>query len=263
MYPIEEYKRLEELVHAHRSGEKYAANEIIEKFKGFLFKFEKLLCDGAFNFYDKSIRDFMKLFLSESKRKRIHEVKMNKNIRYEMLKLATNLQETFRRVSREDIRQELFLCLLKLCKRYNNTSNEGYYLHTYIVRVFHYEFFRQIKELTEIGLLMRGFKIVPYVEETEDESHVDFGNLIKEDNIKSKLYIEESMDEINENWINGLTSSESFDGLTTNQRRILKMYYIDNKTDEEISEILGTCRATINRRRLKAISIIKDNIKKK
>lgn len=58
------------------------------------------------------------------------------------------------------------------------------------------------------------------------------------------------------NWINGVTCSELFKSLTPFERNLLVMSYIEKKTDTEIAQMYGLCRATIFRKKQAAIEKI-------
>ena len=73
--------------------------------------------------------------------------------------------------------------------------------------------------------------------------------------------IEQSFDSINDNWVLGLTTSDEYRNFSIMERKIIKMYYIDEKSDQDIANEMGTCRATINRRRLRVKEKLRETLK--
>ena len=65
------------------------------------------------------------------------------------------------------------------------------------------------------------------------------------------------LDSLNFNWTNGVTCSNLFKDLTPYEREIVILYYIKNKTDDEISSIYNMHRVTISNHRRKAVNKIK------
>lgn len=239
------YEELEAIVQAHRNGDEAATLRLINGFSAYMNKFKKLICNGQADIADKDIRGFVGLFMSKERSASLHQFRKNKNSLYEMYKTVSIIQDLFRSCDRDEIEHELFTALLVLAERYKSHGN---YFHTYVQRAYRFQLQRQLKSLIDSQLVTSS---LPYFDESYQDEDGDF-EMIE----NNHLLINEPLDEINENWINGLTASDIFHSLTKTQRRIMKLYYMDDLTDDEIADRLGVCRATANRRRKRAVKTI-------
>ena len=68
------------------------------------------------------------------------------------------------------------------------------------------------------------------------------------------------MESLNFNWTNGNTCGDEFKNLTSYERELIVMSYVQNKTDAEIASIYGCHRITIVKHRKMAIEKIKTYI---
>lgn len=69
-------------------------------------------------------------------------------------------------------------------------------------------------------------------------------------------------EELDINWVRGLTCGEEFKELTHLQRLILKLNYEDGWTDGKIADMMGIHINTIFRQRKKADAIVKETVEK-
>ncbi|MCX7610338.1 MAG: sigma-70 family RNA polymerase sigma factor [Ignavibacterium sp.] len=252
------YEELEEYIKAFQNGDSEAGMKILESFKGFLKKYLMLIHLGVFNIKDKKMREFISLYMKGPKRKLIHQYKYRPAVRNEIYNTVNRIHSIFCHLNHDEIYQELSLGLLYLAKRYRIIDGKPRF-QSYVNQVYHYEVKRRLKNLFYYESPKRLQEFVLQNHSTEENIEVDEWNVIqshpsyplikkiKEDSIHT---IEEN--EINEDWILGWSSSDNFSELTILERRIIKMYYWDDYSDQEIAEKLGMCRATINRYRLKA-----------
>lgn len=247
------YEELEIIVQAHRTGDETATTRLINGFYSYMNKFKRLIVNGMADITDREIRSFVGLFMSKERAMVLHQFRRNKNSLYEMYKTIGIIQDLFRPFHPDEIEHELLAALLTLAKRYQSHGN---YFHTYVQRAYRFQLQRQLKNLVDTQLVTTH---LPYFDESCQDELGDFS----EDIIESNYYlINEPLDEVNENWINGLTTSDIFHALTKTQRRILKLYYVDDLTDDEIADKLGVCRATANRRRLRAVLDVEKEVEK-
>lgn len=249
------YEELEQLVTGHRNGDKNSTRKLLQAWDRWLQKYINLLYRGRLIMTDKNLRDFIALYMPMEHRKRIHQFMRNAYSRIDIEKTVDTMRLIFSNLQYHEIENEVKLAFLTLAKRY---KSQGNYFHIYVNRSFHYQLHRQLKLVANMEAVaaVDGGHLSFWDPNSEGEDGQIYGELINEAK-SSRYYVHECDDDINENWINGLTTSEAFDELTKTQRRILKLYYTDGHTDEEIAEMMGTCRATINRRRQKAIRTIK------
>ena len=238
------YDELEATVQAHRVGDD-ATLKLINGFAAYMNKFKQLIVNGNADITDKDIRLFVGLFMPKEKSAHLHQFRRNLNAVHDMNRTIVTIQDLFKTLTEEEVEQELYVALLTLAARYKSHGN---YFHTYVYRAYRYQLHRQLKKTIEP-------QVASYCDEMYTHEDGDYEVIENQ-----HLLINEPLDEINENWINGLTASDVFYSLTKTQRRILKLYYVDDLTDEEIGDKLGVCRATANRRRLRAIHAIKQQL---
>lgn len=247
------YEELELIVQAHREGDEAATLRLINGFYAYMNRFKKLIVGGQADIADKELRGFVGLFMSKERAASLHQFRRNKNSLYEMYKTVGIIQDLFKPFHADEIEHELIATLLILAKRYKSHGN---YFHTYIQRAYRFQLQRQLKSLVDSQLITTS---LPYFDESYQDESGDFSEEIIEN---KHFFINEPLDDINENWINGLTASDTFHPLTKTQRRILKLYYMDDLTDDEIADKLGICRATANRRRKRAVATIEKELAK-
>lgn len=247
------YEELEEIVQAHRHGDEEAGLRLINAFYPYMNKFKRLICDGHADVTDKEIRAFIGLYMPKAKSMKNGSFRRNKTALYDMYKTVGIIKDLFREHSQEDIEHELYIALFKLAERYTPYGNS---FHTYVARAYRFQLKRQLTDIIETHVVSTKMHFF-------DDVHMD------EDGDFSKTYVEnahlllnEPFDEINDNWVNGWTASDMFHLISKMDRRLLKMKYIDKKTDEEIAFELGICRATANRRRQRAILTLQNEMRK-
>lgn len=252
------YEELERIVKAHQDGDKEATLQLIESFRLYIHKFINLIRHGKINLDDRQLREFVGLFVHKSIRSTFHRYKRDLTARQHIYRTVGYIQEIFRPYPVQELEHEGIVTLLALAQRYQSRGN---FFHLYVLRSFHYQYYRRLQLLLDgpTFITLSGGRL-PYWDEVA--ATCDFPDMLEQiEKEKSPYLICEPEDEINENWINGLTSSELFAELTPMQRKILKLYYLDDYTDNEIALLLGVCRATVNRRRLKAVRILYEKLK--
>lgn len=242
------YEELEEIVQEYKNGNKEVTDKLIGGFWKFMQKYIRVVSSGKADITDRNIRQFIQLFMTKEEGSVTYQFRKNKKAQQDFLKAVENVAYLFSSVSYEELMHEAILTLLTLVERYNSKGN---FFHTYVSRVFHYQYYRQLRELL---LLNASNKRISF---SDDEYIDDSGEYIDSIIEDSRFLINEPLDEINDNWINGLTAGEVFEDLTPTQRRILKYHYEDDLKDEDIARIMGVCRATVNRRRLAAVKLVK------
>lgn len=245
------YEELEELVQEYKNGNKDVTDTIIGAFWKYLQKYIRVASSGRADITDRNIRHFVQLFMGKEEGAVTYQFRKNEKAKQDFLKAAENVSYLFSKMSAEELTHEAILTLLTLLDRYNSKGN---FFHTYVSRVFHFQYYRQLRELL---LLSASNNRIPFFDEEYTGDSGDYSDSIIED---TRFLINEPLDEINDNWVNGLTAGEFFEDLTPTQRRILKYHYEEDLTDGEISKIMGVCRATVNRRRLAAVEQVQEQV---
>lgn len=273
-YSIEDYIKIHEDVLNYKHGHKELATNIINAFNLYLYKYVNLLKRGVFNISDQSLRRFVSLYTPyATNNKTFRKINDNSynhivamNIRFQQT--VSNLQIAFESYSEEEIMNCLIVALLKMAMQYKDYGKPSF--HTYVKNCFHYEVLNAIKDLmaTPLGVKMTYFDNVAndekkweeYSQETtnsEEEIVMQADNDSKIKNSKygipsnASVYDESSF---NDNWINGITCEGPFKELIPFERKLIIEHYVKKKTDTEIANEFGLCRATINRKRLIAVN---------
>jgi RNA polymerase sigma factor (sigma-70 family) len=249
------YDEIDELVIRYQNGDKDAAQSLIRTFKPYMSKFLKILKDGLINLDDKDSRKFIRLFIGDYEaRKKLLKVYQPTDTRHKAYNAAAFLQDVCKEMSYEDIMQELSMILLIVAKRWKKKGKKINFCG-YLYNTFRFEVYRRFKSMIEEPLVYRADVNLSY----NDESYI---NEIEEIENDPRIYTDELMmlfdEELGNSWIRGLTCDDIFADLTPFQRLILKMKYVDNKSDVEIANRTGIHRNTIRRHRERAELILKE-----
>lgn len=261
------YEELDRIVQEYKDGKPGSAEALLESYKGFLAIYKNLLCGGIIYPGHTRMRHFIGLFIMRYNiRKSLDRYNYMPNIKQAIYSTAKMISNLCRHLTKAEIENELSMILLDMAKRYHKKKYPTF--HLYVEKAFNYRLKKRIEELSNDPLVRSDW--LTYIDEQyENEST---SNLIETDTVLES--IQESIDKknadtltvvgsgLNLNWINGVTATGIFKMLSSLERRILIMYYIEKKSDEEIARELGyTARETINRKRNKAKSIIETYIK--
>lgn len=272
-----DYQRVHDLVYEYKNGSMDAADKLLESFAKFLSNYAVLIKYGKYNLNYYSVRSFIKLFVEDPKDRKLlnshfYNQYAGKNVVFSTINTIMNI---FHESSSEDIKQDLKIIFFNMCQKYKDVRPS---FHTYIDKNFHYYAYRYW-EKTIRDPIGRGssvsistpIKSIKFVEDTNltfADILEDVQSKVENDYTLNKItvyydiktssipvaYGEESNDTynntfLNTNWINGITCSTAFKILTPLERKIIKLWYIDNLTDKEIGDKFGICRGSINKRR--------------
>ncbi len=253
------YEETEALVLAYQENKSGAAEQLLIAFKEYMAQFVNLIKKGTISASRRGQRQFISLYISNPlTRANLHRFRRSRFAHNEIYKITNSIKGFFSKYSYEEIIQETALALLTLAKRYKSPDGKPRF-HYYVDKTFAYQLHRQLRTLISDPVVFQA-KNNQSFDSDEDADYLS--QYIESDMDHSDEWIasmeassiEDDMDEINDNWVNGLTCSDSFHTLSIFDRKIIKLYYIDELTDQQIANILGTCRATINRRRLATIA---------
>lgn len=282
-FGLNEYKKIHDLVYEYQSGSTEAADVLLLSFKTFLNKYCSLIKYGQYNLDHYSIRSFIKLFIEKpSDRAKINSYFANLVGRKIADDTVGKITGIFYNSSQEDIKQELYIIFFNMCSKYKDTKPS---FHHHVKRNFHYYTYRHFEKITK-DPLARGHVVFNSSKCYEnDMGDFDISNLLYDKSIDFEM--DQLLNEVemfynmklsktpsvkqkgvnvydnaflNINWINGITCSDMFKVLTPFERKILVMWYVNNKTDTDIAEDFGVCRGTINKRRAIAKSKLENAI---
>lgn len=262
VYTITDYQKLHRYVLSYQAGDVEAADKIIESFRGFIWKFTNLISNTTFKVNDYSTRRFISLYVVQTyTRKYNSHYEYKPTVREQLEDTARRITSLFEQYSVDEIRNELVCILLTMAKKYKDTERPSF--HNYVDKCFHFEAFRGLSHLISDPVTRLSYDELLDNVTMDLSAEQDFENSLEEVchemAVKNAdipvLKVEVSpfdTDSLNTNWVNGITCSELFKQLTPFERKIIVLHYIDGLTDTEIADQVGVCRATINRRRLRA-----------
>jgi RNA polymerase sigma factor (sigma-70 family) len=243
------YEECDRLVLAYRDDcDSEAAQSLLDAFEGYIVKYYNVIRRGKIAINDRDIREFLKLYMkNEYCRRHIHQFKRMPIVQQEIYIVGDSVRNLCLSYSDEELLNEIYVAFLTMAKRYQSPDGKPRF-HSYILQAFHYQLRRQLQTLVSDPIV---FKMKHNVHFLDDEWDGDIkGNYIEYFEDERPVFtIEEEFDTINDNWILGYTTGEEYRDLTIMERKIIKMYYLDEMSDQDIADQLGTCRATVNRRR--------------
>lgn len=295
-YTESDYEELQRNLILYKEGNREATNYIIKVFHPFITKYARFISNGDLPYYtvknkdgkeyrrvSPTISSFVSLF--NEKEEGIDRKKQFSNT---CLKIKT----LFSKYEYFDIYNELLLALLNMANKYKviTDKNDPHYkkngtFHMYVSKCFHWEAHRFLKKLIadplahfevyrlhdqfddiDIDTLDDGCDVVLKDELAEKQYEDMIDSISRQNDIQrsNKLTLKEDdnlsiydIETLNFNWTSGITCSKLFKGLSPYERELLVLSFIENKSSQEISEIYGCHRATINLHKNRAIEKIK------
>lgn len=249
------YQECEDLVIAYRDhNDQEAATKLLDAFEGYTVKFYNIVRRGRGNIHDQNLREFVKLYLkNEYSRRHIHQYKRMPTVHQDFYNILESIKEMCAPYSDEDIKSEITLAVLTLAKRYRSEDGLPRF-HSYMLRAYHFQLRRQLQTLVSDPIVFRLSKNINFNEDFVDpDDDMDIGDMADR---SDQFTVENSLDSVNDNWILGYTTNEEYRQFTIMERKIIKLYYVDRLLDQDIADILGVCRATVNRRRNRIVKIL-------
>jgi predicted DNA-binding protein (UPF0251 family) len=218
----------------------------------------------SFNIHDYTLRNFVGLFITDETVRRYVNVYRRKYIvREQLYETSKKVSYILSQYGYEEMRAETIAVILEMAKCYKDKNKPSF--HNYVDKCFYKWFWWKTERYFSDPVAKSK---VRYEEEFEkdERSEVRFNmaidvidwyyqstNFLKDSRLKPKICKNPFNNAIFDiSWIDGYTCSKSFKTLTSFERKILKLYYIDKLKDQDIGEQCGVCRATINRRRMAA-----------
>lgn len=258
------YEECNRLVLAYRDDcDPDAAQALLDAFEGYITKFYNVIRKGKVAINDRDIREFVKLYMkNEYCRRHIHQFKRMPLVQQEIYLVSDSIKNLCQPYSDEELLNEIYVAFLTMAKRYQSPDGKPRF-HAYILQAFHYQLRRQLQTLVSDPLVFKMAKNVKYFDEDWENAQDQYGahDMDIFENETPTFTIEEEFDAINDNWVLGYTTGKEYRDLTIMERKIIKMYYLDEMSDQDIADRLGTCRATVNRRRNRVKEKLQDTLK--
>ena len=283
LFSTDDYLRIHNnvLLFKETNDEKYAT-EVLQSFYPFIQKYINLICYGNYKVSDSSSMNFISLYAQSKKAsatiKNANKIKKSFDLLFNTVEM---IRDTCASLTEEDIEHYIYLTLINMMKNYKDTKPS---FHTYVLRTFHFNFYRQIDkhmrnplsktflsnstdvskddENSSFCINIEDQNALCSIEEVEDRISLEQMSKIK-DTTKNYNLDKYDNDFFDINWINGYTCSEIFSTLTPMERRIMYLWCVEKKTDGEIADMFGLYRGTINVKRAKAKKKLEDLLKSK
>lgn len=271
-----DYLDLHQVVLDYQDGVPGSGELILQSFEEFLYKYLHFLCDHIFYPDDPSLMRFIALFMWIPEYRR--QIKAYQRLPWVHKHFCATVEKIYFLYSRfdaDEVKQTLNLTLLQMAKKYKDYGRPSF--HNYVQKCFHYECYRNFNHVINDPVYRRlnnsaAFNDCDYIDASSGDRRVinEFERVVNEVSHqqrlqKSTFFLMQEEQEIsvyhdevlNLNWINGVTCHEGFLHLTSFERHILVSSYVHKKTDKEIADHYGVCRATINRKKQAAIQKLK------
>lgn len=234
-----------------------AATLLLEKFSPVFKKYIALLKTGQINFNDCEQKQFVALFIDETK---LRKAMYSKNpLNYKQREIISYkfgfIKETYGNLDEEEILTDMYVVFFILARRYKKTNRS---FCCYLYNAFKYEMFRHIKCFTNNPANIY-YKNISYEEVTLDGDLQLVNEYEKIPDIESDLSTDDN-GQLTSSWVAGLACSEVFMELTPLERKILEMYYVRNMSARKIAETFHIHTNTCNKRRHEAIKKLADRL---
>lgn len=242
-YIDSDYEHINDLVKECHNKNTDAALELIKIFSSFINKYKLMLKHSTVNYEDKDTRRFLALF---SKHLESRKKLKSKVLSYEINSIAHAITEQLNYqlacIPEEDIEQDIIRIILLLVSRY---EDKGKNFCAYLYNTFRYEMKRVVDSYVSDPI--NAFLEYDEADQSYEDAYLNIDNLVKE-----------FEDELDLNWIQGLTCGDDFADVSKMDRMILSLYYERNYSEQKIADTLGVHRNTIFTRRTKAVKKIRE-----
>lgn len=248
-----EYEATEKIAIDYKNRVPGSSDKLVESFKEFINKYIEVICNGKNLMNTRSIRNFISLFMKNKIYARnIKMFRRAPSVRTHSFVTVDYIKDLFSIYEKGDIENILVLSLLELADNYTPIDDKPRF-HSYVMKCYHFKVYHSLISVTKDPLYN--------CSEFNDNEFMSYDiidhNILE---VKHSFLITESDIVVDDNWVAGFTS-DIFSEYSSVDRVVLKMKYIDGKTDSEIGEELGSCRVTVNRRRSRVEKHLKQRLK--
>lgn len=257
------YTTTELLVQDYKNNKPGAAEDLLASFDKFLSKFSHIIVNSAIDLSNRCTRGFIGLFMAnKDMMKNMHQVSRSK-AGMECAGVAVTTLSSFfmSRYEKDEIENIIAMTLLECATRYKKLTEEKPMFHTYLLKCYHYKLYHNLMGSLDdsLSLAMSEKYYNPIHNNHADTSVDDEYNLVQYNPVLDKLYTEDDI-EVDDNWIMGITAN-LFSDYSPLSRKILKLKFVDNYTDEEVAEVLAVSRKTVNEKKIALIKTIERDVR--
>lgn len=237
------YEKIDQLVFEYQQGSDLAAYDILDSLASYMDKYISLLKSRDIDYTDLDTRRFLSLFTQNMRdRTLLRNKDLTKETKVVIQELLYRICNQLEHTAEEDLKQDICSIILLLAKRYKYTG-ETYY--EYLQDTFRYE----MKQVIDAYIYDPSINYVPLHSLSNEPTN---NQPTYYDNLLTELD-----DELDLNWVQGITCGEEFQDLSQMERLIIKMYYHLDYSDSAIADLLGVHKNTVFQKRQDATSKIK------
>ena len=226
---------------------KKPAEDLLNRFTPLFKKYMLLIKHNQIDFNDMEQKSFVSLFMDYIALRRVLNRKVTPpSYRADIYMKSNFIKETYGSCSEQDIINDLYICFLKIARRYKQVGKN---FCAYLYNVFKHEVARMIKSHIKNPLFIpyKNLQYEDYVNGSEDKYQID---------IYEDTYYESYTGLPDMSWILGDTCGFEFVYLSPLQRKILVRYYLEDWSDRQIAESMGVQTSMINLKRRQALQVL-------
>lgn len=226
---------------------KKPAEDLLNRFTPLFKKYMLLIKHNQIDFNDMEQKSFVSLFMDDIALRRVLNRKVTPpSYRADIYMKSNFIKETYGSCSEQDIINDLYICFLKIARRYKQVGKN---FCAYLYNVFKHEVARMIKSHIKNPLFIpyKNLQYEDYVNGAEDKYQID---------IYEDTYYESYTGLPDMSWILGDTCGFEFVYLSPLQRKILVRYYLEDWSDRQIAESMGVQTSMINLKRRQALQVL-------
>jgi hypothetical protein len=231
-----------------------ATQALIKKFYPLFKKYLTILKNGQINFNNYEQRLFIVLFMDSVSLKRAlyKKAPISKEYKQIIFQKFNFIRETYGYLEEDEILTDLYVLFLNLAKRYKPMARS---FCCYVFNTFKYEVYRHIQAFTRNPLNIH-YKTISYEDCAAQPSwEIEMNSYSIEDQLSTD---KDGLPDIF--WISGFNCAPCFQKLTPLERKIIIMYYLEQKNDRQISDEIGMHINTCNQKRRHAVKLIAEGL---
>jgi len=223
---------------------KIAGTNLLDKFKPLFNKYLALVRTGQIDFADPEMKRFVASFMGSPELKAaLKRTRTTSKFCYPIHKAFNFVVETYGKLDPGEIMIDLQMLFLVLAKRYRQMGKN---FCAYLYNAYGFEVSRHIKKFTKNPANIQYRKV------TYEDYMQTYSERAVESCFEDKIY-ENSEGIPDITWISGESCSDLFQCLSTEERKLVIKYYMEEFNDRQIAEMFGMHINTVNQKRRKAV----------
>lgn len=222
-----------------------AGIDLLQRFEPLFKKYITLIRTGHIDFGDTEMKRFVASFIGVPELKQaLRRAHATSKFCYPINKMFNFVVETYGKLDETDIMTDLQMLFLVLVKRYQQIGKN---FCAYLYNAYCFEVSRHVKKFTKNPANIH-YRNVCY----EDYMQI-YNEKSVENCFEDKIY-ENSMGIPDSTWIGGESCSDLFRCLTTEERKLVIKYYMEDFNDRQIADMFALHINTVNQKRRRAVA---------